>query len=275
MSNRTTKSKQKGLSGIGQQLANSKSNFELAFDQIKNLVFLVKTLGPWKADNGIISYRRLIMATLKQKGGNKKGYIKNHVEPYIELWDTFSEMILEEDMTFLVEKTITIQVGKKTKKGEAQLELSKVYNWCLDNDENDIVTDIEAKLFHIFKNLCDDKETKTKLEEICENFELEEDKTMQDAIGSIVRKVKGSIGDMGTDAQPSIESLAPLIQKLVGDSDIHAAMGNLAQNLMNGKTDIAGLVNNVKKSVIVNNTYDEETEDSDDTPELIRDDSSE
>ena len=286
MSKRTVsvKSKKKGLSAVAQQIANAKDDLALAFDQIKNLVFLVKSLGPWKDDKNIITYRRLILATLRQKGNNKKTYIQNHVEPYNELLDAFKESILTEDITFLLEKTIIIQVGKQSKKGGAQLNLSEVYRWCMDNDEDDTITDIEAKLFYIFKHLSKDEDEKKQLEEICENFELEEDKSMQEAIISIVRKVKGSVGNLDTDTQPSVENLAPLIQTLVGDPSIHEAMGSLAKNLMNGKTDIAGLVNNVKKSVIKEQTdNDEDGEESGESgefesgeaPELVEESESE
>lgn len=69
------KAKKQGLSQAGQQLMNSKDGFDLAFDQIKNLVFLVKRLKPWKENQSVGLYIRLIMATNRQKEDKKK-YIK-------------------------------------------------------------------------------------------------------------------------------------------------------------------------------------------------------
>lgn len=252
------KAKKVGLSNAGQQLANAKDSSDLAFDQIKNLVFLAKSLKPWKEDPSLGLYIRLIMATIRQKGPDRKKYVSDHCNPYTELYESFKPSILDEDMGFLLEKEVILKVGKQRNGVGACINLTGVYKWCMDNNENDTATDVEAKLYHIFKNLCNNSAEKDRLKTICENFELEEDQSMQNAIGSIVKKVQGTVNNVG-DGTPSIESLTPLIQALIGDPEIHGAMGSLAQNLMNGKTDIKGLVDNVKKSVIDQNV-EEQTE---------------
>lgn len=256
------RSKQKKLSSVGEQLANVRDDLNLAFDQIKNVTFMATSDKMWRNDPNLLTYRKLILATRRQKDVMKKrSFIEKFCAPWKNFFAKFRDQIIEEDLSFMVENTIVMTGGRT-----GQLPISDIYStWLELEDESDLAT-FEAYLYHIFKHLVDQKadpEAYQKLREICAQYEVEEDEADKDAINNIVKTVKGSMKGM-EGKEPSVDSIAPLVQAIIGNQGMKSSMSSLAENLLSGKTDIPTLVQSVKASVGEN----AEGDDSEGPPEL-------
>ena len=250
--------KVKAMSPQAQQIMNAKNEFELAFDQIKNIIFKAMGLAPWK-DGGkgdkkeivqLQNYKRLIMATLKQKDRDTKmRYIREHCDPYLRMFMAYRDSVLEEDMTFLADpdEEITITTGKSK---NAVLPISKVYMYLQSNDE-DGQTDLEAKLLFCWKHLAGvDSADRKALEAICEQYEIEENQSVKNTINNIVGSVKGSMSalDPGNGQEPTLENIAPIVEGVLGNQGLQQGMADLAKGLMTGEMDIPTLMRHVKGS---------------------------
>lgn len=245
---RVTKQKHVALSDVGKQIANLKDEFGLAFDQIKNIIFQVAALDEWKQNDNVLFYRKLVVATNRNKDPSaKKDFIANFCTPWRKLFDTFHADILNEDLSFLTDNNIVMTTGRNKK---AQLPLSEVYAYLLRNDESELAS-LEAYMFHIFMHLVDEKkeaEYRETLKKICEQYGVEEDESSKNAVANICKTVKGSLGDL-EGKQPTLESITPIVKALIdGDGGMGGSMQTLAENLLNGKTDIPSLVGAVKQS---------------------------
>jgi hypothetical protein len=278
MSGRTVK--KKALSDVGQMLAQAKDEFDLTFDKIKDLILEASTLPPFKEDVGLLLYRKLIMGTLKHGKKDReaqKDQIKTHVRPYKAMFEAFKNRIVEEDLEWLLEQEVNIQTGNSKK---ACLPLSKAYEFCLKKNP-DKLDSIEANLYFIFKNVCDGKtqpEHKKKLEDICSQYQVEEDDSAQRAISSIVNRVKTNMPSGGADGkEPSVNDVTSIVQAIVGNGGMQNDMGGLAQGLLSGKLTIPDLIGHVKQTIEASQesqgsrkeeedsgeSYEEEEEDED------------
>jgi hypothetical protein len=250
----TTKAiKTKQISDVGQMLIDAKDDFDLAFDKIKDLILEAGQLPPFKEDDGVLVYRKLIVGTLTRKDREEqRAQIKTHVGPYIKMFGAFKEQILQKDLTWLMENEVNITTGKSKK---ANLPLSKVYAYCLRKnkdgvDKNDRLDSIEAHLFFIFKYVCDAKDDATsrkKIDSICAEYDVEVDDSAKRAVDSVVNRVsklaKG--GPIGSNKQ----DIASIVTALVGDGSMQSGMGELAQGLLSGKVTIPELIGQVKDSI--------------------------
>jgi hypothetical protein len=245
MAVRAVKTKQ--LSDVGQALAKAKDDLDLAFDKIKDLVFETAALPPFKEDDGVLVYRKLIMGTLKRKDAEeKRSQIKTHVGPYVKMFAAFKEQILEKDLTWLTENEVNITTGKSKK---ASLPLSKAYEYCLKKNETRLES-MEAHLFFIFKYVCDNKgdpEGRKKIDAICAEFDVEEDDSAKRALNSVVGRVN-KLAQGGKIGQ-SPQDIAQIVGALVGDGSSANGMGELAQSLLSGKLTIPDLIGQVKDSL--------------------------
>lgn len=251
MDARAVKSKKMELSDIGRQIANMKDDFALAFDQIKNITLLISSHPQWKEDVAVLHYRKLIVATLKNRDvERKKEFIVNFCRPWRALLESFKSSVVESDLGFLISNRIVISAGK-TK--NAQLPISDVYNLFLKKDEDKLAT-LEAYMYHVFMHLLDEKkESKDRelLKAICSEYEVEEDVAASQAVSSIVKTVRGSMANM-QGGEPTVEMIAPMVQAIIGNSDMQTSMSALAQGLMSGTMDIPSLVQTVKASMEAN-----------------------
>lgn len=256
--------KKAGLSDIGKQLANGKDNFAMAFDQIKNIVMMIAGMEKWKGNMNVLHYRKLVYGVVKQKDPEKrKDFIMLQVKPWMSLYNAFRDEILSEDLSFLSdeeEEPIKLMTGSSKK---AVLPLGEAYMHLLATDVN-AVDDMEAKLFILFKNLTGEGSADRKtLDDICEQFVLEEDTGANDAIASIVSRVQKSMGDnnlKGNNA-PSMDNVMPVVQSIFQDGALQNNMGNLANAVMNGQMSIPELIGTVQKNVQGQNARDiDETE---------------
>lgn len=245
MAVRAVKTKQ--LSEVGQMLAEAKDDFDLAFDKIKDLVLEAGQLPPFKEDDGVLVYRKLVMGTLRRKDRDEqRGQIKTHVGPYVKMFGAFKEQILQKDLTWLKENEVNITTGKSK---SANLPLSKVYDYCLKKNESRLDS-IEAHLFFIFKYVCDSKgdpESRKKMDAICSEYDVEEDDSTKRAVSSVVNRVskltKG--GPVGSNPQ----DIAQIVTALVGDGSAQSGMGELAQGLLSGTLTIPDLIGQVKSTI--------------------------
>lgn len=263
---RVVKSKKAGLSDVGKQLANLKDEFGLAFDQIKNITLMATSEDKWKNDKGVLLYRKLLLATARNKDiQKKKEYIENFCRPWRKMYDAFKDLVLADDLSFLVDNDVVMTTGRN-----ATLPISAMYNLWLEKDDDKLAT-LEAYMFHVFIHLVSEKEEEAEdrktLQEICDQYEVEEDEAAKNAIGNIVKTVKGSMGNM-EGKQPTVENIAPIVQAIIGNADMQNSMSSLAQNLLNGKTDIPSLVQSVRASVEADQRQNAEQEDGDEVPGL-------
>lgn len=253
----------KSLSVQGQQIIGGQDEFELAFKQIKNIVFVCKNLDKWKEDVGVLNYYNLVMATVRAKEPEKKRqYITQQCNPFVKMYSTFREAILEEDWGFLSNNKIIFKIGKT---GTAVLPLSEIYIHLMQKDE-DKLEDIKAKMLFCFKHLsAQDSDDRKKLTSLCSEFEtLETNNTHAQDIGSIVSTVKSSISDTNMK-EPTIEGVIPVIQNIMGNKQMQESIGALAKGLMSGNLDLPTLVQQVKNSAASQaGNESEEDEDDDD-----------
>ena len=246
---KSTRVKKAAMTDIGQQLANAKDEFDLAFDKIKDLIFVATALKPWKQDTGLLVYQKLVLGTRKQKDRDtKRGQIAIHVRPYRKMLEAYHARIVQEDLTWIVEGDIEIVTGNSK---SAKLPLTKVYEWCLKNDESSLGT-LEANLYYIFRYLTDKEKEAAQhaaLVKICDEFQMEEDTSMDQATANIVNKVKRSLpaGKVGEEA--SMDTVTAIVKGLVGDGNMEGDMGGLASGLLSGQLTIPQLIENVKRAV--------------------------
>jgi hypothetical protein len=253
----------KSLSVQGQQIIGGQDEFELAFKQIKNIVFVCKNLDIWKEDVGLLNYYNLVMATVRAKDpDNKRKYVMQQCNPFVKMYEKFREAILEEDWGFLSGNKISFKIGKT---GTAVLPLSDVYIHLMQKDE-DKLEDVKAKMLFCFKHLSPQgSDDRKKLTSLCSEFEsMESSNTHAQDIGSIVSTVKSSIS--GTNMkEPTIEGVIPVIQNIMGNKQMQDSIGALAKGLMSGNLDLPTLVQQVKNSAANQaNDDSEDSEDSDD-----------
>jgi hypothetical protein len=246
---KAVKVKQTAMTSIGQSLASSKDEFEKAFDKILDLILVATGLKPFRDDTGLLMYRKLVTGTrLKVKDPNaKRDQIEKHVRPYRKLFEAYRTQIVQEDLSFIMETDIDIVTGNSK---TAKLPLSKVYEYCLKNDD-EALANLEANLYFIFKYLCDEKNEEADhkaLAGICDQFQIEEDTSRQDVVSNIVSKVRNSAVAKGGE-QPSMEQVGSIVQALIGDGDMQNNMGGLATDLLSGKLTIPALIAQVKSSV--------------------------
>lgn len=251
------------MTPIGKEMQNAKDNIGLAFDQVKNLVFMITGLDSWKNDTGALLYRKLVMGVVKQKDPEKKKqFMRDQIKPWFKLYNAYREDILKEDFSFLTDSSsepIKMVTGNSK---NAILPLGEAYIWLLKNDANQ-VDDMQAKLFILFKNLVGDNSSDRKaLDSICEQFEIEEDQATGNVIANIVSKVKGQMGP-GKDGQPSMDNIMPIVQAIFQDGNLQNNMGALAESVMSGKMGIPDLINHVQRSVNGNNQKEAEQKISD------------
>lgn len=243
--------KKKGLSDVGQMLAQAKDEFDLAFDKVKDLILESSTLQPFKEDTGVLLYRKLVLGTLKQGKKDRevqKDQIKKHVRPYKAMFEQFKDRIVEEDLTWLVENEINLQTGASKK---AVLPLSKVYEHCLKKNTDKLDT-IEAHLYFLFKHVCDEKtqgEYRAKLTAICNEYDMEEDDSAKRAVSSIVNRVKTRMPTGADGKEPNVNDVTSIVQAIVGDGNMQNDMGGLAQGLLSGKLTIPDLIGQVKQTI--------------------------
>lgn len=262
------------LSPAAQQIMNSKNEFELAFDQIKNIIFKVASFKLWSEDTGFLNYKKLVLSTMKNKDTeDKMKYIKGHCEPFLRLYNNYRDSILEEDMGFLTNKDemINLRVGKS---GQAILPLSAIYIHLQKKDES-AMDDLEAKLFFTFLHLSGpDSADRKSLEKICSQYEMNEDQSAAKTIGGLVNTVKGSMSglDMSGGKEPTFADMAPLVQKIIGNKEMQASMGNLASDLMTGKLDIPTLVGQVRNAALIQEGVDKPRGNDDDSEDDDDDD---
>lgn len=267
---KVSKQKVAKLSPAAQKIMNSKNEFELAFDQIKNIIFKVQSFKIWSENVGFLNYKKLVLSTLKNKDSeDKMKYIKGHCAPYLRLYNTYRESILEEDMGFLTNKNemVNLTAGKS---GQAILPLSEIYIHLQKTNE-DAMEDLEGKLLLIFLHLTGpDSDDRKRLEKICAQYEMNEDMSTAKTIGGIVNAVKdsGLVNKIDPNAgELSFADMGPLVQQIMGNKEMQASMGNLASDLMTGKLDIPTLVGQVKNAGIIqermNKSHEEEDEETD------------
>lgn len=259
---KVSKKKVAALSPVGQQLMNSKSEFELAFDQIKNIIFKVMSFKLWSEDSGFLTYKKLVLSTMKNKDAEDKAkYIKGHCEPYLRMYIAYKDSILEEDLGFLTNKDqmVNLTAGKS---GQAVLPLSAIYIHLQKTDEA-AMEDLEGKLFTIFKHLAKEGgEDRKRLEKICSQYEMDEDQSAAKTIGGLVETVKGSMGNLDLNGkEPTFAELAPMVQQIMSNGSLQANMGKLATDLMTGKLDIPTLVGQVRNAATEEKKVDEENEE--------------
>lgn len=232
-----------------QRIMNSKNEFELAFDQIKNIIFKVVHLKDWAENVGVLNYKRLVLSTIKNKDSDDKmRYIKGHCEPFLRLYNAYRDSVLEEDFGFLTDTKaeVNLTVGKS---GQAILPLSAVYRFLQKSDEI-AVEDLEAKLLFIFKHLTGpESDDRKKMEKICANYEVKEDQSVAKTIDGIVRGVKDDLAGMNVQGrEANVGDLMPFAQKIMANQDLQQGMTALATSLMTGQLDIPTLINQVKNS---------------------------
>ena len=242
--------KQTTLSPLGKQLANMKDDSGKAFDQIKNIVFLVAGLPKWKEDVKVLHYRKLVMGVVRQKDQTKrKEFILSQIKPWVKLYNAFRDDILKEDLSFLSdenEEPIRLMTGNSK---NAVLPLGEVYIHLLKHDA-DQSDDLQAKLFLTFRHLVGEQSSDRKiLNEICEQFELAEDIQASNAISSIVEKVRSFNTGNNGNQPPSMENIMPVVQAIFQDGGINSGMGQLAEAVMSGKMSIPDLIGTVQKNV--------------------------
>ena len=245
---RVVKSKKAGLSDVGKQLANMKDDFDMAFDRIKEITFMASGHPQWKQEAGVLMYRKLVAATLRNKDiHKKKQFIQNFCRPWRKMYDQFRDSILGDDLGFLTKNTIVMTTGKSK---SAQLPLSAMYLHFLKSDEDKLAT-LEAHMFFMFMRLQDEKtekEDRAALQEICSQYELEEDEASKSAISSIVKTVKGSMANLNGE-KPDVNNILPIVQAVLGNEDMQNNMHALATGLISGQTGIPDLVASVKQTV--------------------------
>lgn len=237
------------MSSAGKALASAKDEFDLAFDKIKDLIFVATGIKMFSKDTGLLLYQKLVLGTRRVKDdGSKKSQIAAHVRPYRKMFEAYRERITQEDLTWIMEVDIDIVTGNSK---SAKLPLSKVYDWCLKNDDTKLGT-LEANLYYIFMHLVDEaKEADDykKLVEICGQYEMEEDTSTKQAVASVVNKVKATVAKGGVGEDTSPEQLTAMVKSLIGDGTMEGSMGGLATDLLSGKLTIQGLIENVKSAV--------------------------
>jgi hypothetical protein len=251
--------KQAVLSPIGQQLENVKDNVALAFDQIKNLVIMISSLPPWKDDTGALLYRKLVMGVVKQKDKERrKQLMLEQIKPWVKLYNAFREDILKEDLSFLGDTNsdpIKLITGNSK---NAILPVGAAYIWLLKNDA-DKVDDMQAKLYILFKNLLGENSPDRKtLDEICDQFEVEEDKESANVIGNLVSRVQNQMVNVKGSDKPDMNQIMSVVNAVFQDGALQTNMGTLAENVMTGKMGIPELVNQVKRSIDKNKTAEPE-----------------
>ena len=233
------------VSDVGKTLM-AGNRFSLAFDEIENLSSLILSIAPFKSDKNSLAYRHLILkAKVQRKKNPEDTTITNaFLGPFMKMKDAFITRILDEDLTFLQENEITI-VKTKT---EASLPLSKVYEWCLANDENK-VNDLECTLLMLFRHLSDSETVEgKKLTKICSEFKkTEKEIAGSNAVANIVKKVKQNAGSI--DKQPQSADIMRIVQAIVGSGDGDGDMGTLATGIMNGEVSIPQLIKQVTDAV--------------------------
>jgi len=257
--------KSKQISDVGQMMIDAKDDLDLAFDKIKDLILEAGQLPPFKDDDGVLVYRKLIVGTLTRKDRDEqRSQMRTHVGPYVKMLAAFKDQILQKDLTWLKENEVNITTGKSKK---ANLPLSKVYDHCLH--KNDARLDsIEAHLFFIFKYVCDSKadpDTRKKIDSICAEYDVEEDDSAKRAVNSVVSRVskltKG--GPVGSNPQ----DIASIVQALMGDGALQGngmgGIGDLAQGLLSGKVTIPELIGQVKSSIEEQQGEQEESQPAD------------
>jgi len=246
---KVSKKKVATFAPAAQRLMNSKNEFELAFDQIKNIIFKVVYLKDWSENVGVLNYKRLVLSTIKNKDSDDKmRYIRGHCEPFLRLYNAYRDFILEEDFGFLTDTTaeVNLTVGKS---GQAILPLSAIYRFPQKNDESTL-EDIEAKLLFIFKHLTGpESDDRKRMDKICANYEVKEDQSVAKTIDGIVRGVRGDLATMNVQGRDAnIADLMPFAQKIMSNQDMQQGMTALATSLMTGQLDIPTLINQVKNS---------------------------
>ena len=230
-------------------MLNAKDEFDLAFDKIKDLIFVATSLKPFKEDTNLLVYRKNVLGTLRQRNlETKKAQIATHVGPYKKMLNAFKDRIGEEDLVWLTEVDIELVSGGAAK--NAKLPLSKIYEFCLKHDEASLTT-IETNLYFIFKHLVDVKENpelRAKLDAICDQFEVEEDTSRDQTVSNIVNRVKAHMPSK-PGAQPSMDDVTNIVKAMMGDGAMQGEMGGIANGLMSGTLTIPQLINQVKANV--------------------------
>lgn len=246
---KATRVKKAVVSDVGKMIANSKDEFELAFDKIKDLIFVATSLKPFKQETGLLVYQKLVLGTRRQKDPeDKRIQIAGHVRPYRKMFEAYRDRIVQEDLTWITESEIDLVTGNSK---TAKLPLSKVYEFCLKNDESSLGT-LEANLYYIFMHLTN-KDTESverkKLIDICDQYQLEEDQSTEKTVSAIVDRVKRTMPTGGDDKPPSMNDISAIVQGLVGDGGMGNDMGGLANGLLSGQLTIPMLIENVKRAV--------------------------
>jgi hypothetical protein len=223
------------------------NRFSLAFDEIENLSSLIISVTPFKSDKNALAYRHLILkAKVQRKKNPEETSITNgFTGPFLKMRDAFISRILDEDLTFLQENEITI-IKAKT---EASLPLSKAYEWCLANDETSL-NNLECTLLVLFRHLTDPNTLEgKKLDQICAEFKkTEREVAGKNAVSNIVKKVKQNVGKNGVTDAPQTSDVLRIVQAIVGNGE-DGDIGNLAQDILSGKTSIPQLVAQVSQAV--------------------------
>ena len=246
---KTTRVKRAVVSETGKMIASSKDEFELAFDKIKDLIFVATALKPFKQDTGLLVYQKLVLGTRRQKDAeDKRIQIAGHIRPYRKMFEAYKDRIVQEDLTWITEIEIDLVTGNSK---TAKLPLSKVYDWCLKNDDDSLGT-LEANLYYIFMHLTN-KETeeaeRKKLIAICDQYQLEEDQSTEKTVSNIVNRVKKSMPMGGGDKEPSMADVTSIVQGLIGNGGMDNDMGGLANGLLSGQLTIPMLIENVRRAV--------------------------
>lgn len=240
------------ISATGKELLNQKDRFDLAFVKIKDLILASSSYGPFRDNNGLLMYQKLVMGTVRQKDPDvKRDQVLRHVEPYNKLFAAYREEILQEDLTWLGGKEeIEVMTGKSA---TAKLPLSKVYLWCIKNDDDKTAT-VEACLYQIFRNLVhpeQDAETYKILDRICGEYETT-DPVVADsgkAVKSLVENVRANIKPGADGSMPSVEQIAGVVKGLFSGGEGVEGINGMVQNLMNGQLTIPQLMGQVKSAV--------------------------
>lgn len=249
--------KKKQLSPVAQAITNVKSDDEKSFEWVKTLTFTALRMKQFKSDTKLLTYQRLVLATMRQKDSyDREKYIENNLKAYRAMFEKFTSEITSSDLTWLTTAKVDIQNGKS---GNAILPLSSVYEAALKMND-DMIDTIEGILFHIFKFLSrKDSEERKKLDAICVDFELEKpaevDASTQ-ALKNMTTKIQSQLGGSNNNGAPSEEQIMGIIKGIAGGATENGGgggIGDLVNGLMTGKLSIPDMVKSITETVEENN----------------------
>lgn len=137
---------------------------------IKNLEILVdfiKTIPSHEKDKGLLNAEKAIMSAHEKTGNIKTQLIDGLKTGCINFYDECRDDILTGELGFLNEENVKVMIKFGTR-GTANIQISDAYKNCI-NECPDCLTEMEAKLFFLFENICPEEDMEI-ISGVCDEF---------------------------------------------------------------------------------------------------------